>query len=99
MPLNTKIGGPIKYVKNKETICLTDIQARHIYKKVDIEGVVNVATIKQEIEEDKLSSNNIDDDEVNPCHEIITNKIDKENIITLQMKQWSILSNIVNYVG
>ena len=26
------------------------------------------------------------------------NNIDKENIITSQMEQWSILSNIVNYV-
>ena len=55
MPLNTKIGGPVKYVKDKETICLTNDQARHIYKKVELEGVVNIDTIKQKIEEDKLS--------------------------------------------
>ena len=40
----------------------------------------------------------MDEDEVNPYHEIITNKIEKENIITMQMEQWSILSNVVNYV-
>ena len=39
----------------------------------------------------------MDEDEVNPYHEIITNKLE-ENIITMQMEQWSILSNIVNYV-
>ena len=98
MPVNTKIGGPVKYVKDKETICLTNDQARHIYKKVESEGIVNVDTIKQGIEEVKLSRNNIDDDEVNPYHEIITNNIDNKNIITLQMEQWSILNNIVNYV-
>ena len=77
---------------------MTKDQARHIYKKVESESIVNIDTIKQEIEEDKLGRNNIDDDKVNPYHEIITNNIDKENIIMLQMEQWSILSNIVNYV-
>ena len=41
---------------------------------------------------------NRDVNEVNPYHEIITIKIEKENIIIMQMEQWSILSNIVNYV-
>ena len=62
MPLNTKIGGPVKYVKDKETIYLTDDQGRHINKKVESESIVNVVTIKQEIEEDKLGTDNIGDD-------------------------------------
>ena len=82
MPLNTKMDGPVKYIKDKETICLTKDQARHIYKKVELEGIVNVDTIKQEIEEDKLSNDNIDDDEVNPYHNITINNIGKENVIT-----------------
>ena len=97
MPLNTKIGEPVKYVKDKETICLDDDQAIHIYKKVDSESIVNIDTIKQEIE-DKLCRNNIDHDKANPYHEILTNNIDKVNIITLQMKQWSVLCNVVKYV-
>ena len=36
-----KIGGTVKYVKDKETICLTKDQARHIYRKVELEGIVN----------------------------------------------------------
>ena len=40
---------------------------------------------------------NKDDDEINPYHNIIINYIDKENIITSQMEQRSILSNVVNY--
>ena len=98
MPLNTKIGGPVTYGKDKETICLTKDQARHIYEKVELEGVVNVDTIKQEIEEDKLSKDNVDDEEVNPYHNIIKNNIGRENVIISQMEQWPILSNIVNYV-
>ena len=41
-------------------------QTRHIYEKVELEGIVNVDTIKQEIEENKLNMDNIDDDKVNP---------------------------------
>ena len=66
MPLNVKISGPVGYVKDKESICLTNDQARHIYKKVETEGIGDVNMIKQEIEGDKLSHNNIDDDEINP---------------------------------
>ena len=57
-------------------------KARHIYKKVELEGAINVATSKQEIEECKLGRNNIDDDEVNPYHNIIINNIDKEKTNT-----------------
>ena len=88
LPLNTNIGGPLKYVKGKETICLTKDQARHIYEKVALQGIVIVNTITQEIEEDELNKDNIDDDEVNPYHNIIINNNDRENVITSQMEQW-----------
>ena len=35
---------------------------------------------------------------INPYYEIITNKVEKDDAIISQMKQWSILSNKVNYV-
>ena len=98
--LNTKIGGQVRYIKEKEAICLMSDQARHTYEMVESEGVMNVDAIKQEIETDKLE----DDDnlggenEINPYHEIITNKVEKDNMIILQMEQWSVLSNVVNYV-
>ena len=98
MPLNTKIGRPVKCGKVQKTIRLTNDQAQHMYKKLESEGIVKVDTIKQEIEEDKLGGNNINDDEVNSYNEIITNNIDKVLIITLQVEKWSILSNIFNYV-
>ena len=65
-------------LKDKETIYLTNDQARHIYKKVELEGIVNLDTIKQEIEEDKLSKDNIDEDEINPHHKVIINNVDKK---------------------
>ena len=78
MPLSIKLGGPVKYVKDKENICLTMDQARHIYKKVELEDIVNIDTIKQEMEEDKLNENNIDDEEeVDPYHNIIIYNLDR----------------------
>ena len=35
---------------------------------------------------------------MSPYHEIITNKLGKENVYTSQMENWFILSNEVNYV-
>ena len=56
-------------------------------------------TIKQEMEDDKLDKDNIDNEEkVNPYQNIIIDEFDRDNIITSQMEQWSILSNLVNYV-
>ena len=92
--LNTKIGGPVKCIKDKENICLPKDQVRHIYKKFELKG-----TMKQIMEEDKLSKNNIDDEEeINPYHNIIINNLDRENVITSHMEQWLILSNDVKYM-
>ena len=33
LPLKSKLGGPVWYVKDRENICLTMDQASHIYKK------------------------------------------------------------------
>ena len=98
MPLNMKIGGPvhITYAKDKEVKCLTEDQARHIYKKVESESIVNVDTIKQEIEDDKLTRDK--EDEVSPYQKIVVNNIGKDNIPTSQMEYWSIPSNVVSYI-
>ena len=79
MPLNANIGGQTKYIKDKEAICLTEEQARHIYKKVETGKVMHIYTIIQETEQDAGS---IDDmsGEINPYHEIIVNKAERETI-------------------
>ena len=35
LPLNTKIGGQTRNIKDKETNCLMKDQTRYIYKKVE----------------------------------------------------------------
>ena len=97
LPLNKKIGRPVKYAKNKEAMCLAKDQDRHIYKKVESESICKVNTIQQETEDDKLNKDNTDD-KVNRQHNVIINNIDKDNVNTSQMEHWSILSNAVNYV-
>ena len=44
---------------------------------------------------DKIDDTN---GKINPYHEIIVNKAERDNTILLQMEQWSILSNVVNYI-
>ena len=99
LPLKSKTGGLVRYVKDRENICLTAEQAMYIYKKVEQESVVNVETIKHGIEDDRLNKDNIDnEEEVNPYQNIIINEFDRKNTIASQMEQWPILSNIFNYV-
>ena len=98
LPLNTKISGQARYIKDKEAVCLTEDQVKYIYKKVETENILNVDTIKHEIEEDKLENMDDTNGEMNPYHGIITNKVEKDDIIISPMEQWLILSNIINYI-
>ena len=98
LPLKSKILGPVRYVKDRENVCLTADQAKYIYKKVEQESIVKIETIKQEIEDDRLDKDNNNKEEEKAYQNIIVNEFDRENIITSQMKQWSILSNVINYV-
>ena len=45
-----KKGGPIRFVKDREAICLSEEQTKHIYKKVGLGSKININTIKQEID-------------------------------------------------
>ena len=98
MPLNTKIGGQARHIKDREAFCLIEDQPKHIYKKVETEYIVNLDTMKQKIEAHKLDQIDDNNDKINPYHKIITNKVEKDNAIISQMEQWSILSYIINYV-
>ena len=33
LSLKSNLGGPVRYVKDRENICLTSDQARYIYKR------------------------------------------------------------------
>ena len=55
--------------------------------------------IQQEIEQEK-QLNRMDDrnGEINPYRELIVNNAEKTEPPMMQMEQWSILSNVLNYV-
>ena len=101
MSLNTNIGGQIrsdkhKYIENKY---LMEDQVRHVYRKVESGNIINIITLKQDIEHD-WELNRLDDTsrDTNPDIELIVNNAEKIEIVLSQMEQWSILSNVVNYI-
>ena len=73
-------------------------QARHRYKKVESGNMININTLKQEIEQHweliKLDDTSGDN---NPYRELIVNNTEKIDTVLSQMEQWSILGNVVKY--
>ena len=101
MPLNANIGEQIRTdnYKSKENRYLTEEQARHICKEVELGNMININKLKQEIEQDwELSKLDDTGGEVNPYRELIVNDAEKIETVLSQREQWSILSNVVNYI-
>ena len=104
MPLGSKLGGEIKERKiskdgntNKEY--LTAKQTNYIYRKVESGNFINKNTIRQEIDQD-IELDKMDDTSggENLYRELIVNNAGMIETTLSQMEQWSILSNIINYV-
>ena len=78
---------------------MTPQQTDFIYKKVELGSLINKNTIKEEldadIELDRMDDNSGDE---NPYKELIINNAYKIENALPQMEQWSILSNVINYV-
>ena len=66
---------------------------------VETGEMINTDMIQQEIEQEKQLGR-IDDTsgETNPYKELIVNNVEKIEPLVTQMEQWSILSNVLNYV-
>ena len=98
LPLDSRIGG-----QNRDSPTvgqyLTRDQTKYIYKKVETGEIINMDMIQQEIEQEKQLGR-IDDigRETNPYKELIVNNAEKIEPLMTQMEQWSILSNVLNYV-
>ena len=78
---------------------LTRDQVRYVYKKVETGEMIDMGMIQHEIEQEK-QLNRMDDrnGEINPYRELIVNNAEKMEPPMTQMEQWSILSNVLNYV-
>ena len=85
--------------KSRDRNCLTPNQTEYIYKKVELGSLINKDVIKEEIdldaELDKIDDNSEDE---NPYRELIVTNANKIENTLSQMEQWSILSNVINYV-
>ena len=99
LPLNSKIGGQGRNDRPSVGQFLTREQTNYIYKKIETGEMINTDTIEQEMEqEEQLSKIDDTSGEINPYHELIVNNAEKIEPLMTQMEQWSILSNVLNYV-
>ena len=81
--------------------CLTEDQARHIYKKVKMVKIINIESMKQEIEDDRVTRNRLkeeEEDKSNPYQMATLNKISRDDTKIEQMINWSILSDLIKYI-
>ena len=99
LPLITSIGGQVNSSKSNDNNYLSEEQARHVYKKVESGNVINKDMLQQETEQE-WELNRIDDTsgDVNLHRKLIVNNAEEIEPILTQMKQWSILSNVLNYI-
>ena len=99
LPLDLSIGGQSKDICPTVGQYLTRDQAKYVYKKVDKGEIINMDTIQQEIEQEKqLNRMDGGNGEINPYCELIVNNAEKTEPPMTQIEQWSILSNVLNYV-
>ena len=99
LPIGSRIGG--QRGGNHPTIgqFSTREETRYIYKKIEAGEIINTDMIEQEIEQER-QLDKMDDrsEETSPYKEHIVNNVEKIEPLMTQMKQWSILSNVLNYV-
>ena len=61
-------------------MCLTERQANHVYKKVEEGGIINVNTLKKELEQD------LDREDDNPYKRVVLIKYIGKNTKLLKLK-------------
>ena len=78
---------------------MTPRQTNFIYKKVELGSLINKNTMKEELdadaELDRMVNNNGDG---NPYRDLVVNNADRVELSHSPIEQWSILSNVINYV-
>ena len=99
LPLDFSIGGQSRDSCPTVGQYLTRDQAKYVYKRVETGEMINMDMIQQEIEQER-QLNRMDDrnGEINPYRELTVNNAEKTEPPITQMEQWSILSNVLNYV-
>ena len=89
LPLKSKTGGKVTYMQNKESLCLTERQADHVYKAVEKGNMINTKTMTSEMTQNQDN---------NPYKRVVLNNVYKIPEKCPEMKNWSIFSDNVRYV-
>ena len=92
LPIESKTGGKISYIKNREAMCLSEKQVDYVYNKVEEGKVINVNTLKQELEQD------LDREDDNPYKRLVLNKVYRDENQTPQVENWSIFTDQIKYI-
>ena len=99
LPLDSRIGGQSRNDRPSVDQFLIKEQTKYIYKKIETGEIINTDTIEQEMEhKEQLSKIDDTNGETNPYQELVVNNKEKMEPLMTQMEQWSILSNVLNYV-
>ena len=94
MPPKVKIGGRVKYIQNKEAMCLTERQTDHVYKTIEEGNMINTKTVT--CEPMACESTQVQDD--NPYKKAVLNNVFKAKDDSPEMRNWSIFSDNVRYI-
>ena len=97
LPNNCKIGGTLTNIRKHGDRYLTEDHVMYVYKKVNASKEINTMTIKQEVEQEKSTKAEIDDN-CNTYQKAIMNDVNMKGKVSTQMEDWSILSDHVKYV-
>ena len=94
-----QIGGQVNNSRPNVGQYLTRKQANFVYKKTESVEMINIETLQQELEHERqLNKKDDTSRETNPYTELIVNNAEKIEPLLAQMEQWSILSNMLNYI-
>ena len=96
--LNSKIGGQVNNNRPSIGQFLTREQLRYIYKKTESGEIIDTETIQELQQERQLNKIDATNRGTNPYKELIVNNTEKLEPLMAQMEQWSILSNVLNYI-
>ena len=92
MPIGSKTGGGVNYIKNREAMCLTQQQANNVYKKVEESGIINMNTLQKELKQE------IGKKDDNSYKKVVLNKVYREENKSPQIEDWSIFTDQIKYI-
>ena len=89
LPPKIETGGKVMYLQDKESLCLTEKQADHVYEAMEKGNMINTKTMTSEMTQNQADI---------PYKRAVLNNIYKIPEKCPEMKNWSIFSDNVRYV-